>query len=242
MPRSAVTLARLVARARPGARRTRRCCGAFVAAGPTAARPRSRNSSAGTGRWCWPPAAACSATRTTPRTRSRRRSSSSPARPAPSAGNLAGWLYAVAVRTARGVRVMRDRRRKHETGAASGRRRAGGALRRQPTTTSPRSSTRNSPSSPEHYREAVVLCELRGLSRKQAAAELGIPEGTLSSRLAGAKRKLAARLSARGLAAPGGARAAARAGGGVGRRWCGRPCRGPAGPPGRWPAPRRARS
>ena len=29
-------------------------------------------------------------------------------------GNLAGWLYAVAVRTARGVRVMRDRRRKHE--------------------------------------------------------------------------------------------------------------------------------
>ena len=29
-------------------------------------------------------------------------------------GNLAGWLYAVAVRTARGVRVMRDRRSKHE--------------------------------------------------------------------------------------------------------------------------------
>src|SRR5262249_32676080 len=34
-------------------------------------------------------------------------------------GNLAGWLYAVAVRIARGVRVMRDRRRKHETRAAA---------------------------------------------------------------------------------------------------------------------------
>src|SRR5262249_15416609 len=53
---------------------------------------------------------------------------------------------------------------------------------------------------PEHYREAVVLCELRGLSRKQAASELGIPEGTLSWRLAVARRKLAALLSARGLA------------------------------------------
>ena len=38
-------------------------------------------------------------------------------------GNLAGWLYAVAVRTARGVRVMRDRRRKHEL-AGGGRQQA----------------------------------------------------------------------------------------------------------------------
>src|SRR5579872_5650943 len=33
-------------------------------------------------------------------------------------GNLAGWLYAVSVRTARGVRIMRDRRRKHEARAS----------------------------------------------------------------------------------------------------------------------------
>src|SRR5262245_43983356 len=34
-------------------------------------------------------------------------------------GNLAGWLYAVSVRTARGVRIMRQRRRKHETRASA---------------------------------------------------------------------------------------------------------------------------
>src|SRR5437899_849159 len=112
-------------------------------------------------------------------------------------GNLAGWLYAVAVRTARGVRIMRDRRRKHET-LAGGRREPAVV----PETDHDLAAVIDEELArlPEHYREAVVLCELRGLSRKQAATELGIPEGTLSSRLAAAKRKLAALLSARGLA------------------------------------------
>jgi RNA polymerase sigma factor (sigma-70 family) len=122
-------------------------------------------------------------------------------------GNLAAWLYGVAVRTARGVRVMRDRRRKHEL--ASGGRQVGGGSE-QPAYAG-RSPVDHDLAAvideelaklPEHYRAPVVLCELRGLSRRQAAAELGIPEGTLSSRLAAAKRKLAALLSARGLSAP----------------------------------------
>ncbi|HYH64419.1 MAG TPA: sigma-70 family RNA polymerase sigma factor [Urbifossiella sp.] len=49
-------------------------------------------------------------------------------------------------------------------------------------------------------RAAVVLCELEGRSRAAAARELGIAEGTLSSRLAAARKQLAARLSDRGFA------------------------------------------
>jgi hypothetical protein len=56
---------------------------------------------------------------------------------------------------------------------------------------------------PDHLRAAVVLCELDGLSRKDAAARLGVPEGTLSSRLAKARKQLAGRLRGRGLAAVG---------------------------------------
>ncbi len=53
---------------------------------------------------------------------------------------------------------------------------------------------------PASYRGAVVLCELDGLSRQAAARRLGIPEGTLSSRLARAKDLLRHRLTRRGLA------------------------------------------
>jgi len=53
---------------------------------------------------------------------------------------------------------------------------------------------------PERYRAAIVLCELEGLSRRRAAAQLGISEGTLSSRLARAKIQLKDRLTRRGLA------------------------------------------
>ena len=49
------------------------------------------------------------------------------------------------------------------------------------------------------YREALVLCELEGLTRRMAAEKLGIPEGTLSSRLAAGRKALAARLMRRGV-------------------------------------------
>jgi len=52
---------------------------------------------------------------------------------------------------------------------------------------------------PAHYRDAIVLCDLRGVSREQAAIALGIPEGTLSSRLTNGRKKLAARLTRRGV-------------------------------------------
>ncbi len=53
---------------------------------------------------------------------------------------------------------------------------------------------------PESLRAAVVLCEIEGVSRAKAARQLGIAEGTLSSRLASARKKLAERLRQRGLA------------------------------------------
>jgi RNA polymerase sigma factor (sigma-70 family) len=65
---------------------------------------------------------------------------------------------------------------------------------------------------PAKYRVAVVLCELEGRSRREAARQLGIPEGTLSSRLATARKLLAKRLAGTGLVPPAGAVPAALVG------------------------------
>jgi RNA polymerase sigma factor (sigma-70 family) len=61
---------------------------------------------------------------------------------------------------------------------------------------------------PERYRSAVVLCDLEGKPRQEAARELGIPVGTLSSRLVTAHKRLAKRLAISFGALAGGAVAA----------------------------------
>jgi RNA polymerase sigma factor (sigma-70 family) len=53
---------------------------------------------------------------------------------------------------------------------------------------------------PERDRWPIVLCDLQGRSRSEAAAELDIAEGTLSSRLARSRAKLRARLMRLGIA------------------------------------------
>ncbi len=53
---------------------------------------------------------------------------------------------------------------------------------------------------PDKLRVPVVMCELEGKGRKEVAGLLGIPEGTLSSRLASARKLLAQRLTRRGMA------------------------------------------
>jgi RNA polymerase sigma factor (sigma-70 family) len=52
---------------------------------------------------------------------------------------------------------------------------------------------------PSKYRACVVLCDLEGLSRKDASERLGWTEGTLSGRLARARKLLADRLARRGV-------------------------------------------
>jgi RNA polymerase sigma factor (sigma-70 family) len=52
---------------------------------------------------------------------------------------------------------------------------------------------------PDRYRTAVVLCDLEGLSRSEAAEQLRLPEGTVASRLARGRAMLAKRLLRRGV-------------------------------------------
>ena len=58
---------------------------------------------------------------------------------------------------------------------------------------------------PDKYRVAIVLCDLEGKTRKEAARQLAVPEGTLAARLARGRVMLAKRLGRHGLAVSGGA-------------------------------------
>lgn len=60
----------------------------------------------------------------------------------------------------------------------------------------------------DKYRVAIVLCDLEGKSRQEAARQLGLPEGTVASRLARARTMLARRLAQRGVVLSAGAVAA----------------------------------
>jgi RNA polymerase sigma factor (sigma-70 family) len=126
---------------------------------------------------------------------------------------LGNWLYGVAYRTALKARVMAARRQARERRAAV--RAAAVAPAGGPGEELLPLLDRELSRLPEKYRAAVVLCELEGRSRREAAGLLKVPEGTVSSRLAKARKLLAARLARYGLAPAGAALAALAAAGGA---------------------------
>jgi RNA polymerase sigma factor (sigma-70 family) len=58
---------------------------------------------------------------------------------------------------------------------------------------------------PDKYRAVIVLCDLQGKTRKEAARHFHLPEGTVATRLATARTMLAKRFARSGLAVPGAA-------------------------------------
>jgi RNA polymerase sigma factor (sigma-70 family) len=116
---------------------------------------------------------------------------------------VGNWLYGVAYRTgleARGKIARRQAREKQVTDMPHPQVSADGVWPElRPVLDQELSRL------PDKYRLAIVLCDLQGQSRKDVARQLGLPEGTLSSRLATGRRMLARRLASHGLALSGGA-------------------------------------
>jgi RNA polymerase sigma factor (sigma-70 family) len=113
--------------------------------------------------------------------------------------SVGGWLYGVAYRVALKARRTSARRKRIETVVSP---------TDEPTTlpVHPFADTTaivhaELEKLPDRYRLPLLLCDLEGLSRKEASAQLGWREGTLSGRLNRARKLLADRLTVRGIAA-----------------------------------------
>jgi RNA polymerase sigma factor (sigma-70 family) len=122
---------------------------------------------------------------------------------------VANWLYGVAHRTALKARTTAARRRGREKQVtampepAAGRQRLWDEL--EPLLDQELGRL------PDKYRAVLVLCDLEGKTRKEAARHFHLPEGTVGSRLATARALLAKRLARHGPAVSGAALAAALA-------------------------------
>jgi RNA polymerase sigma factor (sigma-70 family) len=118
---------------------------------------------------------------------------------------VANWLYVVARQTAMRLRA---------TAAKRGRREKQVVNMPEPTVPEVRDADlqrvvdEELSRLPDHYRGVIVLCDLEGMTRKEAAQQLGIPEGSVASRLARARVMVAKRLTQRGIVFSGGSAAA----------------------------------
>src|SRR5260221_9935416 len=112
-----------------------------------------------------------------------------------SARGIGSWLHGVAVRVARKAQQQAIKRRIRQMAAAK-----------------PEAVHTATPVAdwwaviddeldklPEQQRQVILMCDIDGKSRSQAARELGWPEGTVAKRLAKARQELAKRLTRRGV-------------------------------------------
>jgi RNA polymerase sigma factor (sigma-70 family) len=109
---------------------------------------------------------------------------------------VANWLYGVARQTAVRLRALAAKRRRRETQVVN---------MPEPNVAEVRNADllaildEELSRLPDHYRGVIVLCDLEGMTRKKAAQQLGIAEGSVASRLARARALLAKRLAQRGV-------------------------------------------
>jgi RNA polymerase sigma factor (sigma-70 family) len=116
---------------------------------------------------------------------------------------VAHWLYGVAHQTAVRLRATLTRRKLRERQVAE---------MPEPAPTEPAVWSDLRPlldaelsRLPDKYRVVLVLCDLEDKTRKEASRQLGLPEGTVASRLMRARMMLARRLTRRGVIVSGGA-------------------------------------
>jgi RNA polymerase sigma factor (sigma-70 family) len=115
--------------------------------------------------------------------------------------SLGGWLHRVAYRIAQKARIDAARRRKHEGRAAATP--VADPLAQITLHEAHEVLDRELTRLPDKFRVPLVLCYLEGLTRDEAAHQLGWPPSTLKSRLEQARERLRTRLAARGLALSG---------------------------------------
>jgi RNA polymerase sigma factor (sigma-70 family) len=131
------------------------------------------------------------------------------ARKAASVVSVANWLYGVAHQTALKARAVAARRMAREKQMPS---LPEPALEQRDVWDDLRPRLDQELSRlPDKYRAVIVLCDLEGKTRKEAARHFHLPEGTVASRLATARTMLARRLTRSGLVVSGAALAAALA-------------------------------
>jgi RNA polymerase sigma factor (sigma-70 family) len=112
-----------------------------------------------------------------------------------STGAVGSWLHAVAVKVARKAQQQAIKRRMRQMAAA------------RPEAVQPAAPVADwwavvddeLRRLPELLRQAILVCDIAGKSRSQAARELGWPEGTVAKRLAKARQELGKRLVRRGV-------------------------------------------